>query len=204
MTQVTDAGVTTRQINHSEMLYRPGERDLAIRFFEALGCAVNEIDAGALGRYLVIRIEPSDRNIGRNSFYCSEVRPAQWEFEQELLRQLDDASSALAIARRPFREMIDTQAYAAGHIGIRTPSTAAVHEVLDRVRTTKDFDGRAAVACILEPEGDSDGMLPIQAFVWTDIVSASLLSIGQVFELQGDSGVESDLDSLPEGVTLLS
>jgi hypothetical protein len=54
-------GSATRQLDHAEMLYRPGERDLAVRFFRMIGCECNEFDVVGMGRFLVIRVDPSAR-----------------------------------------------------------------------------------------------------------------------------------------------
>jgi hypothetical protein len=48
--------------NHAELVYAPGERALAQRFFEALGCGVMETG----GPYLVVQLDPKSKNFYDN------------------------------------------------------------------------------------------------------------------------------------------
>jgi hypothetical protein len=193
------------------LLYRPGDRGLAIRLFELLGCQCDEIDAGDLGRYLVVRIEPAEQTISGNVFYLSEIEPEQLELEKELERQMNAGGSELATTYARFHRMREERPYRAGHIGLRLPSLTALEAVLDRMQSggLDELSGRATVCGVMRPTPErANSGWPVQAFVWTDIVSAGYLSAGQMIELQGaqDPAVASDstLESLPDGVSLTS
>ena len=70
----------TRRLNHVEMVYRPGERELARRVFELLGLRVS--DDG--GTWMFARIDPAIGDVANNACYASEMTPEQWALEQAL------------------------------------------------------------------------------------------------------------------------
>ncbi len=72
----------TRRLNHVEMVYRPGERELATRVFELLGFRVS--DDG--GTWMFARIDPAIGDVANNACYASEMTPEQWALEQALDR----------------------------------------------------------------------------------------------------------------------
>src|SRR5437870_4796006 len=86
-----------RFVNHvGPFLYRPGERQLAARLFELLGCRTS--DTG--GKYLGVRIGP-DNGAGDRAkpfiMFATEVTPEQWAFDQALSRSIG-REGALAAA----------------------------------------------------------------------------------------------------------
>jgi hypothetical protein len=171
----------TRLLNHSELVYRPGERELAIRVFEALGCAVS----GKENTYMGVRIEPSASGFINNMFYASECTPEQEALERELSAAIA-AGGPLAESFRAQQEKLRNEPQSSTHFGIRLPSEAALAEVLERVRKTgEELGGRLSVSGVFHPSDPgalAQGM--IQAFVKTDIVAAGLCTLGQHFELQ--------------------
>ena len=76
----------TRLLNHVELVYRPGERELAKRFFELLGCRV--MDTG--GTFVSAMVDPGVKDFVNNCFYASEVTEEQWRLDSELLRAVGD------------------------------------------------------------------------------------------------------------------
>ncbi len=82
-----------RFLNHAELVYRPGERKLVSRVFEALGCVA--VETG--GPYLVIQINPGQGDFLNNVLYASEVSAEQWTFET-LLQQEIGSSRVLGAA----------------------------------------------------------------------------------------------------------
>src|SRR5215468_7806037 len=69
-----------RRLNHVEMVYRPGERELAGRVFELLGLRV--LDRG--GTWFTALVDPAVADFSNNACYASEVTPEQWALEQSL------------------------------------------------------------------------------------------------------------------------
>jgi hypothetical protein len=73
------------------------------------------------------------------------------------------------------------------HTGIHFSTVAAWESAVERFarleETHPQLAGRARLASVHRP-GDQDAVAPFyQAFVWTDILSAGSLAIGQRFEL---------------------
>jgi hypothetical protein len=169
-----------RLLTHVELVYRPGERALAIELFELLGC--RPVDRG--GEYFTAFIEPSDRDYVSNVLYASEVTPSQWALERAF-----GAESALATPTLAYLDHLRRQPQRSFHFGLRVPERAALEATIERVahagETDPRFAGRVAVAGVFrpgEPGALTDTM--IQAFVWTDVVASGLLALGQHIELQ--------------------
>ncbi len=174
---------TGRLLNHVEMLHQPGERELAKRLYEALGCTVT--DRG--GRTFSSHVAPEHPDMQNNVLYCSEVSPQQWKLEQEFRKALG-AYDSLAQAKAVYDEKVTHAPHGITHFGIRYPSIAKLEE------TVKNFDARLDPALkkrtrlvrVYRPEDkDSISTGTVQAFVVTDIVAAGLFVLGQLIELQG-------------------
>jgi len=169
-----------RQLTHVELVYRPGERPLAVELLELLGCRV--VDRG--GVYFTAFVEPTDADYVTNVLYASEVTPRQWELEQAL-----EAQAALAGPMQAYAELLRHEPQRSFHFGFRVPEEAALAATLDDIRSASARDsglaGRVAVAGVFRP-GDPSAVTDtmIQAFVWTDVVAAGLLTLGQHIELQ--------------------
>ena len=69
-----------RRLNHVEMVYRPGERELATRVFELFGMRV--LDNG--GTWMFAHVDPAIGDAANNACYASEMTPEQWVLEQAL------------------------------------------------------------------------------------------------------------------------
>ena len=167
----------SRLLTHVELLYRPGERDLASRFLALLGC--ESVDRG--GHWFTSFVEPSaERDYATNVLYASEVGEEQWALEQAI-----HGLEAGAIHRAAMR----AEPQKSTHFGIRVASEAVLSDIVERVRRAASedptFRGRVAVDGIYRP-GDPGAIAPnmVQAFVWTDIVAAGLLTLGQHIEMQ--------------------
>ncbi len=171
-----------RFLNHAELVYRPGERKLVPRVFEALGCIA--VETG--GPYLVIQIDPSQGDLINNVLYASEVSAEQWEFET-LLQQELGRSREFAAAHRAYDSLRAAQPQRTTHFGIRMASVTELEQTLERVGSLKDpeLEGRLEISGVFRP-GDpgalSDAL--IQAFVRTDVCACGLISFGQLIELQ--------------------
>jgi hypothetical protein len=168
-----------RRLTHVELLYRPGERHLAARVFALLGCT--PVDRG--GKWFTAFIEPSGvGDYAQNVLYASQMSAAQWKLEKAFLTKV-------GTERESYVALMREQPQLSTHFGLRVPDEAALQEVVERVRRAAledgELAGRIALDHIYRPD-DPDAVAPgmIQAFVWTDVVAAGLLSCGQHFEVQ--------------------
>jgi hypothetical protein len=186
MVTVVSDRETARQLNHVEMVYRPGERELAARMFELLGLRV--LDDG--GTWMFANIDPAIGDTANNACYASEVTPEQWALEQALAAVIvadGDDSTGVGAAALGYLARLREDPQRSFHFGIRLLKREDFEATLDRIRvaeTDPDLAGRVALRVYHpdEPGALAKGM--IQAFVRTDVVAAGLLAFGQHVELQ--------------------
>ena len=133
-----------RLLNHLEMLHQPGERALAIKAYEALGCRVSQPEKPTM----VAHVAPDSDDKSNNILYSSEVSPEQWEFEQTFKRALerDPELSGRAFAR--YDDKYRNRPHGLTHFGIRYPSFARLEATLTELETNLDpaLRGRLRVA----------------------------------------------------------
>jgi hypothetical protein len=165
----------TRCLTHVELLHRPGERSLAAQVLTLLGC--EPVDRS--GHWFTSFIDPdAPRDWSSNVLYASEVGAEQWALEQ-----------ALPAEAETYRKAMRDQPQRSAHFGFRVATEDGLMELVDRIRTAGASDpqlrGRIAIDGVYRP-GEPDAIAPnmIQAFVWTDVVAAGLLMLGQHIELQ--------------------
>ena len=172
-----------RQLNHVEMVYRPGERALAARVFELLGLRV--IDKG--GEWLFALVDPEQADLANNACYASEVTPEQWALEQELASSLS-APAGVGPAGRAYLERLRAEPPRSFHFGIRFRAREDFDAAIERIRAAAqdpELAGRIGISGIYHPD-DPVHYSPtlVQAFIRTDVVAAGLLAFGQHVELQ--------------------
>lgn len=171
--------MSARRLNHVELLYRPGERELALRLFEVLGC--EPVDRGS--HWFTALVDPhGERDFVNNTLYASEVPAAQWAFEQSVLQ-------AAGPERDAYVEGLRVAPQYSTHFGIHVADEAEFEDTLDRIRAAGASDeqlaGRIALDGVYRP-GEPGAIAPnmVQAFAWTDVVAAGLLCLGQHIEIQ--------------------
>ena len=175
---------TTQQLNHIEMVYRPGERDLATRVFELLGMRV--VDNG--GEWLFALVDPSIGDARNNACYASEMTPAQWALEQSLTSAMATGNTEVGTAAQVYADTVQAEPQHSFHFGIRYHERETFDATLDRFRNADDdpdLTGRATLLGLYDPRKPgayAPGMF--QAFVRTDVVAGGLLALGQLIELQ--------------------
>lgn len=174
-----------RRLNHVEFVHRPGEGELAIALFEALGCPNYTVDVPPYGKYVVIQL---DETPGENDMFASEVEPEQLALEEALGTELR-TNQTLAEARDRFHALQSERPFRATHVGIRIPSVGALDEVIARLEALQrgELAGRLEVGAPMSRSAEEAASMsaPLkQLWIWTDIVSTGLLAIGQQFELQ--------------------
>jgi hypothetical protein len=181
------SGYHGKGLNHVETLYQRGERELAMDFVRLLGCTpiptpqVNETGS----TYICVHPDDEDRDGMNNVLYLSEIRPAQVALEEQLRSSLSkDADLARALAA--YRHKAETLPYGIPHFGLRFPSFESIEPVLDALENCADpaLNGRFHVRAIRPGDPAALSQDIIQAFVYTDIITSGLFSLGQVIELQ--------------------
>lgn len=182
---MTGEPATTRQLNHVEMIYRPGERELAGRVFELLGMRV--VDNG--GEWMTALIDPSIGDGANNACYASQVTPEQWTLEQTLITAMAGGGSEVGTAAQAYADKVQAEPQHSFHFGIRYLERDDFDATLDRFRAAAASDpqlaGRVSLLGVYdpsEPGAYARGMF--QAFVRTDVVAGGLLALGQLIELQ--------------------
>ena len=173
-----------RFLSHVEIVHRPGERRLAEQFLGLLGITVQD---AMEGRFMLAKVdsESYDPAVFFNFFGGSQVHAEQWAFEQLLEHEI--RHGALASSFAAWQGKLDGDPTSGMHTGIHFSSVAAWQAAVERCAgladTHPELTGRARLASVHRPD-DPDAVAPFyQAFVWTDILSAGSLAIGQRFEL---------------------
>lgn len=178
--------MTGRRLNHVEFAHRPGESRMAVTLFEALGCSCEVIDTPPYGAYVVVSLDGSPH--GENDMFASEAEPEQLALETALAEaMLTDES--LARTADGFRGLQRDKAFRATHVGLRIPSVVALDKVIADLGSLAEdqFAGRIELGFTMERSRDEARATDTpmkQIWVWTDIVSTGLLTVGQQFELQ--------------------
>jgi len=156
---------------HAQMVYRPGERELAMRVLKLLGRDV--VDKGRPWLFV-------DKWI-----FLYEVPPQQWAFEQQLAALVAQRRSDPAVAG--FLEELDAHPQQYCHFG-STLETMQEWETLtqrirDAGRNDPDLRGRIEITSVLRPGDPGHVGSSTTAFVRTDVFSSGLLTFGQIFEV---------------------
>jgi hypothetical protein len=176
-----------RRLNHVEFVHRPGESALAVSLFEALGCSCRLIDTPPYGLYVVVDLDGSEH--GNNDMFASQAEPEQLALEDELIARFAVDGDSLSVAASGFRAMMKTRAFRATHVGLRLPDISALDRTVDRLAALAAGPlanrlelGEPVTRTAEESKATSAPMK--QLWIWTDVLSAGLLALGQQFELQ--------------------
>jgi hypothetical protein len=174
-----DTIATERRLTHVELLYRPGQRQLAAEVLRLLGCV--PVDRG--GTWFTSFIDPAGvGDYANNALYASEVSKEQWRLEQAM-------ASTVAVPHAEYVALMRREPQRSAHFGFRVPEESALENLVSDVRKAGADDpelaGRVGIDGVYRP-GEPGAIAPnmVQAFVWTDVVATGLLSLGQHIELQ--------------------
>lgn len=194
-------------LNHVEMVYRPGEADVAIAALEIMGLTVDATKPP----WLVAHVDGQTGNGIDNVLYASELTPAQQAFEAVFERSVGrDDELREGLAR--YREVRQAHPQFAFHFGLSVPThedwLQRIARIQEASRSHELLAGRIGIAGVFEP-GMPDAVTPQhQAFVRTDVLSSEMLALGLQIELQwtplrADGTHEKGmLDTLPDLATL--
>jgi hypothetical protein len=183
--EAKSAAKTGALLNHVEVAYRPGERQLALALFEALGCATS--DTGMMSEtgstYIAVHPDIGDQNHD-NVLYLSEM-PAQQVQLESLLRQRIDGDATLSAAFEDYRATASDKPFGFCHIAIRYPSFESLEPVLDGIERRLGPELKSRIRIKVYRPGDAGelGIDSLQAFIYTDVVVSGTFALGQVFEL---------------------
>jgi hypothetical protein len=172
-------------LSHIEVTYRPGERQLAIDLFEALGCKTYDTETKSLtgSTYISVHPDPADRSLD-NVLYISEMTGEQCGLEK-LLREKIEADADLRQAREAYRALAGDRPFGLCHIAIRYPDFETLERVLAEVeqRLTPELRARSSLKIFRQGDCEEIGWNSIQAFVYTDIATSGISAFGQIYEL---------------------
>ena len=178
---------TGRRLNHVEFVHRPGEVDLVIDLFEALGCSCSLTDGATFGRYVVVDLDGSRHGV--NDIFVSQAEPEQLALEDALRDRFASGDPELVALSGRFRALEKERPYRATHVGLRVPNVSDLDQVVARLQAlcAGKLAGRLDLGRpITRTAEESEAtMAPMkQIWIWTDVISTGLLAIGQQFELQ--------------------
>jgi hypothetical protein len=174
-------------LNHLEALYRPGDRELAIEFVEALGCTATdtgfETETGA--SYISVHPFEAGNDPLNNVVYVSEMLPGQVQLE-DLMRARIAGDAEIEAALSGYREKARSFPFGIPHFGLRYPTLESLQPVLDRLdaEISPALKARVTVHPIQVFEASGNVPKVTQAFVYTDVVATGSSLFGQLIELQ--------------------
>lgn len=172
-------------LSHVEAVYRPGERQLAIALFEALGWMTRDTGTKSPAGSTYVSVHPDhDYRSLDNAIYLSEM-PAEQRRMDDILRQGIAADPELRAARDRYREMADQRPYGLSHIAVRYPSFESLERALARFddRLTPELRSRINIRVFRPGDSEDIGDDSIQAFLYTDLAVCGISAFGQVFEI---------------------
>jgi len=177
-----------RMVNHVETLYQTGERELATRFVQTLGCTVVDTDTTVETGSTILYAFPDPKEQDRlnNVVYMSEIRREQQALE-DALRPLLRGNGPAAKAFEAYVHRALNRPHGIPHFGIRYPSFESLEQTLEDLaeQMQGDLKDRVQFSQIVRPNhGASMTGELIQAFIFTDVIVSGLFSIGQLIELQ--------------------
>lgn len=176
---------TSAVLSHVEAVYRPGERQLAIDLFEALGCKTYDSGTKSLSGSTYISIHPDPGVRGMDDvIYLSEMTAEQSRMEQ-ILRQRIESDEELRAARDAFRVLASERPFGLSHVAVRYPTYESLEKVLDGLedRLTPEMKSRSVLKVFRPGDATEIQWESVQAFIYTDIAVSGVSTFGQVFEL---------------------
>ena len=163
-----------RRLTHVELLHAPGERALAARVFELLGCTVS--DSGR--HWFTAFIDTNLRDYANNSFYASEAPAEQLAIEAAMADSVDE-----------WVDMIRAAPQKSPHFGVRVGTVEEHRTIVDNIRDASQNNPelRGRIEVLGEFPHDAPDAIATnmdQAFIWTNVIASGPLRLGQVIEVQ--------------------
>lgn len=180
---MADNQKSRRVLSHIETVYRPGERHLALLLLNSLGLKVIETQGYILG----FIDERAETNHLENMISASEITPEHWKFEQTLTDviqrpEISELSSS-------YQQALKRQPQNRPHFGMAFSSLSEWEAVVEKVKLTieehPELRDRLELASLFKPGDPGSQSDYLQhAFIYTNIIGISCLSLGIVIELQ--------------------
>jgi len=171
-------------MNHLNTVYRPGEREAAIKVAEAIGLTVVELPLDGHHSMLAGHMNSDDPDILNNVVYFFEMSPVQAKLEEAMKQQIErDADLQEAVAG--YHDIAVGRPDATPHIGLQLRSNAQLDAIKEKLANLPaELKDRVRVSEM--PPYGSVGDFPDmrQIFVHTDVFTAGSGAMGQVIELQ--------------------
>lgn len=172
-------------LNHFEAMHRPGDRELAMEFLEALNLAVVELSFTATTKLIAVHIDQDDRDYTNNVIFLHQMGPAHAALDA-LIQDRFKTDPELQAAYTQVRESMRTGPGGTPHFGLRYRSMEALESVMDQLRdkVSEPLKGRVTVT-EMPAYPAKEGMPDIkQVFVYTDVLTTAPAGYGQLIELQ--------------------
>jgi hypothetical protein len=180
-------------LNHVELFHRPGERELAVRFFESLQCTVDDVtkDFGASSTYLCVYPGARHPDPLNNVVYLSEMREPQPLEALLAQRAQDDPELRAALDNYA---LLRTKNGRVMHFGLRYPDFEALRKVIDHLehQLPPELEGRVTVQAPYPAKLPALGADVLQGFVHTDVIGTGLYPFGQLIELQAQQPLQQE------------
>lgn len=181
------ADYTGNLLNHVETLYRPGERQIAVRMVLALGCSISDTGFHGDGdeSFLAVHPNPADPDIRNNAFFMSPMRPEQQAVEERLRRFVEeDAAFSRKLER--YRHVARAKPFGVPHFALRYSSSGEVEDAADRLKNALgDELGARLHVRVFEPGASgAKGARVVQGFIHQDVIVSGSFLYGQLIELQ--------------------
>lgn len=173
-------------LNHLELLHRPGEGELAITFFETLGCTAVDLTEtfGASRRLIGIFAGRNERDALNNVLYLSEFREPRRQLDDVLARLMKDDDELRAAIEQ--HDEVRSRPGDVTHFGLRYPSFEELAAAVDRLQhgLPAELAGRVTVIPSSPVPLPTLAVEVNQSFVHTDVIGTGLFPFGQLIELQ--------------------
>lgn len=175
--------VARRVLSHIETVYRPGERHLVLLLLNGLGLKIEETHGYILG----FIDERTETNHLENMISASEITPEHWKFEQALTAAINRPE--LAELSTSYQHALKTQPQTRPHFGMAYSSMTEWEATVERIRRMleehPELRGRIELASLFKPGDPGSQSDYLQhAFIYTNVIGSSCLSLGLVIELQ--------------------
>lgn len=172
-------------LNHLNLSYRAGDRELALELVKALGLTVMVTEFTDMS---LISAHPNaeDVNLDSNVIFLLEL-PAHQTALDAVIRRKAESDPELAEALDNCREKARGSPDRGSHIGIRCTSNAVLDSILDRLSTGVSPELSERITVVEMPRHEPVPQFPSdvrQIFIHTDVVLSGATAAGQNIELQ--------------------
>jgi hypothetical protein len=172
--------------NHIELVHRPGEAELAVKALRLIGVDMSPTPFSFAGTTFYKEVN--------DNLFVSEVTKEQWAFEQWLQEKVaaekSDATTRFLNGQRTYPQRFT-------HFGVGVTTLDEWEAIVARIQEAGANDpqlkGRIGVPVLARPGDENSAYaytkqpaakLIYQAFVYTDLFSAGLLTVGQAIDFQ--------------------